>query len=209
MSERGKGSSPPMARADALREESGRLRNEAMSNPIGPHIPARPEWLHDAIVPVHRRTQDGSHAVLDASCGAGPYLMSGQRIALCDVFLDLTRPEVRDLLVRRGAPAWARDIPAALRVWAMTGAVRDCLHPICKIDAFPVWVRDSRSGAGSWNLARCDVAAADGEDFAAAFARHAEAADRAALAHGCILTEPGGYIVPTPEGPGWWPKEQA
>lgn len=199
------------------------LLTEAMNNVISPYIPARPEWLEGwcgpAVASVDGVDWDASLvAVFGGGVNCAVHTSHGGTLHSFlwpDIRLDLTRPEVRDLLIRRGAPAWARDIPAALWVWATAGSV-------LSVDRWK-WLQDFRE-PGWFSRGRGDVplrvvtpsgwwcstsplgTRAAGPETGDA---GREAADRAALAHGCILTEPGGYIVPTPTGPGWWPEEQA
>lgn len=138
------------------------------------------------------------------------------------VRLDVHRPEVRDHLVRLGCPEWARDVPAWVWAWGMGVEVRAALGEwdaeppthgfhhrrplfhtsvpggyLLRHEAYEGNVVDGEcKGFGvvppRWSTCGVGSPAPWGECMAAA--------DLAALNAGCILREPGGWLVPLPGG---------
>lgn len=210
----------------------------ARLNVVGPYLPAREEWLKGWTGVVIRLTEMGEDS--DPRAGDIGYTtgrtsdrgelvetaawQSGSRRrwpAISWLGIDPRRPEVRDRLVRCGAPAWARDIPAALWVWAMTGKVPrfvlrewdEAWSPrVDRWSAGPVngaclstMVPDARLELEDW-LGWKFRAPADapqsGPETGAIGRAHA---DLAALRARCILIEPDGCYVPLADGGiGWW-----
>ena len=91
----------------------------ARANPVGPYVPAREEWLRWWTGPVEYldKFHDPAGRRVVSAYGAGG-MANGAPVDR--IRLALRRPECRDLLVRHGCPAWARDVPAA--VWAAPGS---------------------------------------------------------------------------------------
>ena len=106
----------------------------ARLSPLSPVVPAREEWLKDWIGPV---VYDDAPAALmgpDNDYPGGQWCLSrpdGWEVmndttwCLCaeagHIRLDLRRPEVRDRLVRCGAPAMCREDVARAMAWVLTG----------------------------------------------------------------------------------------
>jgi len=102
----------------------------ARANPLSPIVPAREEWLKDWTGPVlwldTFRTREGKWVASAYGPGGMANGAPAERIRL-----DLRRPEVRDRLVRCGAPPIVRDSVAAALTWVLTGrdimaGLRDC-----------------------------------------------------------------------------------
>lgn len=194
----------------------------ARGNVVGPYVPAREEWLKGSIVPIRwRGVRDGPWRMgvwgpLGSSSEApvwGIVTSTDGHDVGYEKALDLTRPEVQDHLVRRGAPEWARKLPAALWVWAAVGYLPDAL---CQ------WYRSAqmmRKGlrdddywlvhalTDGWKVYALHGLEASGPETGA---EGMACADVAALRAGCVLEEPDGWLVPTPDGGiGFWPLERA
>jgi hypothetical protein len=97
----------------------------ARQNVVGPYLPARREWLEGRgwIGPVVADT--GRAYPWSFEAGERPYSQQ----AINGIRLDVNRPEVRDLLCRRGCPEWARDVPAAVWAWGSGVEVSDVITP--------------------------------------------------------------------------------
>lgn len=98
----------------------------ARLSPLSPVVPAREEWLKDWIGPVC--FADGEQAALFKSEANGvlSYIVlieSGEVYGYTtrSLRLDLRRPEVRDRLVRCGAPDMCREDVARAVAWVLTG----------------------------------------------------------------------------------------
>lgn len=178
----------------------------ARGNVVGPYVPAREEWLEGSIVPIRwRGVRDGPWRMgvwgpLGSSSEApvwGIVTSTDGHDVGYEKALDLTRPEVQDHLVRGGAPAWARDIPAALWVWA-TGVEPKVV--------FPKWVAVDHF-ANPWERAmglpglivgvyrfgwRVEVGGKVVATGPETGPEGMACADVAALRIGCILEEPDG-----------------
>ena len=204
----------------------------ARGNVVGPYVPAREEWLEGCIVPIRwRGVRDGPWRMgvwgpLGSSSEApvwGIVTSTDGHDVGYEKALDLTRPEVQDHLVRRGAPEWARKLPAALWVWAVSGKVmEDVLKP------WEPWYGRAEIRIGTRKTRRCtlsptasgcwewsyDVVAPEHRQIVCATVETGPegmaCADLAALRAGCILEEPDGWLVPLPDGGiGFWPREGA
>ena len=137
-------------------------------------------------------------------------------VPLSAIRLDTRRPEVRDHLVRMGCPAWARDVPAGVWAWGMgahvigeVGRWADGARPAIGdlprgaaewigTDAARAWDELSMC-AGGWRGWALYVAGAQQQGPETGDLGRA-CADVAALRAGCILREPGGWLVPLPRG---------
>lgn len=195
----------------------------ARSNVVGPYVPATEALLAGWVGPINiaREAGDPPSAYLCGVWLSNAAEIIGERIGygVSDDFgnsdytrirLDLRRPEVRDLLVRRGAPAWARDIPAALWVWAAVGYLPDAL---CQWYRSAQMMRKGLRDDDYWLV----HALTDGWKVYALHGLEASGpetgpegmacADVAALRAGCVLEESDGWLVPTPDGGiGFWQK---
>lgn len=97
----------------------------ARLSPLSPVVPAREEWLEHWVGPVlvHRHHPDVPAGFWDDGAYIGGWADSGL-VRTCDqerMRLDLHRPEVRDRLIRCGAPEWCRDSVAGMLAWVLEG----------------------------------------------------------------------------------------
>lgn len=106
----------------------------ARLSPLSPVVPAREEWLKDWIGPALAPTgakNGGSIEVAIVGTDGGRaywYCIEADRFDFGDgedLRLDLRRPEVRDRLVRCGAPEWCQDNVAGMLAWALGGRPDD------------------------------------------------------------------------------------
>ena len=188
----------------------------ARQNVVGPYLPARRVWLAGWVGPVMWRVSPNTDA-LETAIATG--FMHGGRAELRfldgnttmrpveRVRLDVNRPEVRDLLCRRGCPEWARDVPAAVWAWGMGASVVRALLAWQPLNGSPdnahyrpttnnEWA--ATVGPEGWCLdlprpARRMRGPETGDEGRAC-------ADLAALNAGCILRVEGGWLVPLPGG---------
>lgn len=183
----------------------------ARQNVVGPYLPAKAEWLEGHVGPFMLATDsvpyvavsrivrtDGRVGYVCASCTTPSVTIH----AIAEnIRLDARIPSVRDHLVRHGCPEWARDVPAAVWCWGMTGVAptrlrcqwrevyRHYADPAVPISAdATVWCRSEQAPNNGGHRLFAD----DAEGRACA--------DVAALNAGCILREPGGWLVPMPDG---------
>lgn len=154
--------------------------------------------------------------------------------SLSQVFLSLDRDEVRDRFVRCGAPAWAKDHPAALLAWALGIFPQDVLQPwetampATSVEDNPeggaTWIRrpmfDPKNRGGSlWVGSRtepwrpfgweCSLVRSLSEPWT--WTRGTETgpegclfADIEALNAGFVLAEPTGWYIPLPDNKVGW-----
>lgn len=191
----------------------------ARSNVVGPYVPAREEWLRGVVVPAV--TDTGRAAVVFGLDGGRGYWfdIDGYASDFGDaesLRLDLRRPEVRDLLIRRGAPAWARELSVALWVWASIGGTVHVCRPWG--EDFPgMWWRHPAVHGTYTTIHGSPTGWAGAEMSPGRLTQGPETgpegrafADLAALSRGCILEEAGGWLLPLPDGGiGFWPREGA
>lgn len=187
---------------------------------VGPYLTPKPEWLIGWTGPVEVYIGPDTRwipaALLDGSTVFALHEGLPQR-------LDCRRSEVRDLLVRHGCPAWARDVPPAVWCWGMgVGPLRPP-HSVWKVKdgqayhyrevdrkylylgelfAFDADDPDNLVGwevKGDFNEDRLSAGPETG-------ALGRACADLTALRDRCLLEEADGWYVPGNEI-GWWPRE--
>lgn len=179
---------------------------------VGPYLLAWWEWLEGWVGPVQFLCRPGDTSPNDsldgwedASTCTGSRLRhpdSGRLVVVADVVdrirLDVHRPEVRDHLVRLGCPEWARDVPAAVWAWGMGVSVASDEPPW--EDHVTSWRRSAFTAPRAH--VSCSV-----YGWVVGSVRGPETgdegrarADLVALRAGCILREPGGWLVPLPDG---------
>ena len=191
---------------------------------VGPHLPAREEWLRGWASSVMWRVSPNTD-VLETAIATGFVFNGRAELRLTNgttmqrpdrIRLDVHRPEVRDHLVRLGCPEWERDVPAAVWCWGMTGKA-----PRMVLRAWDdAWApRMDRWSASPVNGACISTMVPDRtvalEDWAGWMFRlpanspssgpetgdeGRACADVAALNAGCILRVEGGWLVPLPDG---------
>ena len=188
----------------------------ARLSPLSPVVPAREEWIQGWRGPVllagQRATvfwtsSDGRRVgvITDELREEGTYLAGL-------LSLDLRRPEVRDRLVRCGAPEWCRDSVAGMLAWVVGGKASGLgmswVH--APVDTLWTWRRPEPRrvapivsvGSHGWSVFSLGGPETGPEGRTCA--------DLAALRAGCVLTEPDGWYIPLPGGAvGWLPKESA
>lgn len=198
----------------------------ARGNVVGPYVPARVEWFTDWQGPARDGEWNVNVVVLESfgpTClvyGTDPTGQDAEwELRVSRIRIDLRRPEVRDHLVRCGAPAWARDIPVALWVWATMGSVLAAeIMPTLTNSACCVFSLGGR--VAWWTCTTTDRdyfidPVSDGHlGWAACGESGQETGEEArlciilaALRAGCVLEEADGWLVPLPGGGvGFWPK---
>lgn len=193
----------------------------ARANPLSPVVPAREAWLKDWIGPVlaPAGAENGDYiesAIVGTDGGrAYWYCIEADRFDFGDgedLRLDLRRPEVRDRLVRCGAPEWCQDNVAGMLGWVIGGKAsglgRSWVH--VPVDTLWTWRRPEPRrvgpivsvGSHGWSVfsLRGPETGPEGRTCA----------DLAALRAGCVLEETDGWYIPIPGGAvGWLPKETA
>lgn len=193
----------------------------ARSNVVGPYVPATEALLVGWVGPINiaREAGDPPSAYLCGVWLSNAAEIIGERIGYgvsdeygnpdyARIFLDLRRPEVRDRLVRRGAPAWARDVAPALWVWVTSGKVPTMLgrpHGSYRYAAVGEVLSAYRLSPATrgWEVFVGGAFTEGPETGPEGMA----CADLAALAAGCILEEADGWLLPLPDGGiGFWPK---
>lgn len=170
---------------------------------LSPVVPAREEWLRGWIGPSQpdqypeaMATRDG--AIVDDAWAGLPR----------GIWLDLRRPEVRDRLVRCGAPEWCRDSVAGMLAWVFGIVDAELWRPWREV--YRHYVDPSvpiANDALVW--AREDSVSRDGDIRASADDAHGCAcSDLDSLGDGRILEEADGWYIPLPSGAvGWLPRE--
>lgn len=207
----------------------------ARLSPVGPYVPARVDWLREWRGPVMVAESDlvwtycgrrrGLHFVAAPTFDHHDVVGDDDILRVENIRLDLRRPEVRDLLVRHGCPAWARDVPAAvwawangvvptavLRAWDDTWAPRAdrwSAAPIqgaCICTVTPPY-GDLDSDRPGWRFSLRGNAQNGPQNGTETGDLGRACADLAALRERCLLEEVDGWYVPHPNGGvGWWPK---
>ena len=188
----------------------------ARLSPLSPVVPAREEWLEHWVGPVlvHRHHPDVPAGFWDDGAYIGGWADSGL-VRTRDqerMRLNLRRPEVRDRLVRCGAPEWCRDSVAGMLAWVVGGKASGLgmswVH--APVDTLWTWRRPEPRrvapivsvGSHGWSVFSLGGPETGPEGRTCA--------DLAALRAGCVLTEPNGWYIPLPDGAvGWLPKESA
>ena len=213
----------------------------ARLSPLSPVVPAREEWLEHWVGPVlvHRHHPDVPAGFWDDGAYIGGWADSGL-VRTCDqerMRLDLHRREVRDRMMRCGAPEWCRDsVAGALAVatgtspfklfpkWHQRDPRREDFGRVGANDGRYLHVAAGGHMSGTlwdtdrtwipwwrWNLSRFDghfITVSEGRESTPDAAK--AAADLAALHAGCVLEEADGWYIPLPGGAvGWLPKESA
>lgn len=197
------------------------------NNLVGPHLTPKPEWLVRWTGPVEVYIGPDTGWIPAALLDGSPVFVLHAGLPRR---LDCRRPEVRDLLVRHGCPAWARDVPPAVWCWGMGVEIVDVLMPYHESEnherdgvqwirrrAFDpknqgggIWVGEYPDCLGGFGWQNSCVPSTDPRTIwtqgpeTGALGR--ACADIAALRDRCLLEEADGWYVPGNEI-GWWPRE--
>lgn len=206
----------------------------ARANPLSAIVPAQKEWLLGWTGPTtsacercgsadirHNCSYCGD-STYDHECNDGCRRCGGVPMKA----VDLRRPEVRDRLVRCGAPDWCRESVAGMLAWTTGGTAprfvlrewddawaprvdRWSAAPVngaCVSTMCPDACLELEDWSG-WKMRVPAIAPRSGQEVGP---DGRACADLAAMHEGCVLTEPDGWYIPLPDGKiGWLPRENA